>query len=159
MSQQKPRPRALVAIVVYKCFTIGLLAFVAIGLFLTSKKYDDLFTFAEAYMTVGKREIIKSGLAQVLSVSTTKMQLGAIVALIYAAVNILEAVGLWHQKAWATILVVGIVGLTIPVEIYEIIEKASIVKVGIFTINVAMFVYLLRHALAERKKHHVSDKI
>jgi uncharacterized membrane protein (DUF2068 family) len=152
MSEHQPRPRALVAIVIYKCFTIGLLICVAIGLFLTSKKYDDLFTFAEEYMTTGKREMIKSGLASILSVSTTKMQLGAIVALIYAAVNVLEAVGLWHQKAWATMLVVGIVGLTIPVEIYEIIEKASIVKVGVFAINVAMFVYLLRHALEERNK-------
>lgn len=37
MSEHKPRPRALVAIVIYKCFTIGLLICVAIGLFLTSK--------------------------------------------------------------------------------------------------------------------------
>jgi uncharacterized membrane protein (DUF2068 family) len=152
MSALKSRPRALVAIVIYKSFTVGLLTCVAIGLFLTSKKYDSLFTFAEEYMMTGKREIIKAGLTQVLSVSTTKMQLGALVALIYAAVNGLEAVGLWHQKAWATILVVGIVGLTIPVEIYEIIEKASIVKFGVFAINIAMFVYLLRHALEERRK-------
>jgi uncharacterized membrane protein (DUF2068 family) len=154
MSMPKPqtRPRALVAIVIYKCFTVGLLTCVAIGLFMTSKKYDNLFTFAEEYMMTGKREIIKTGLTQVLSVSTTKMQLGALVALIYAAVNALEAVGLWNQKAWATILVAGIVGLTIPVEIYEIIEKASIVKFGVFAINIAMFVYLLRHALEERQK-------
>ena len=152
MSEHQPRPRALVAIVIYKCFTIGLLTFVAIGLLLTSKKYDDLFTFAEEYMTTGKRELIKLGLSQTLSIPTTKMQLGALVALIYAAVNTVEAVGLWYQKAWATILVVGIVGLTIPVEIYEIIEKASVVKLGIFAINIAMFGYLLRHALAERSK-------
>ena len=150
MSEHKPRPRALVAIVIYKCFTIGLLTSVAIGLFLTSKKYDDLLIFAEDYMTTGKREIIKAGLLSALSFPATKMQLGAIVALIYAAVNVLEAVGLWYQKAWATILVAGIVGLTIPIEIYEIIQKASVVKMGVFTINVAMFVYLLRHALAER---------
>ncbi len=101
----------------------------------------------------GKREIIKAGLTQVISVSTTKMQLGALVAAIYAIVNGIEAIGLWQQKAWATILVVGIVGLTIPVEIYEIIEKASIVKFAVFAINLAMFVYLLGHALEVRKKH------
>jgi uncharacterized membrane protein (DUF2068 family) len=153
MSKSEPRPRALVAIVIYKCFTVGLLTCVALGLFLTSKKYDDLFTFAEQYMMTGKREIIKTGLSQVVSVSTTKMQLGGLIALVYALVNAIEAIGLWQQKAWATILVVGIVGLTIPVEIYEIIEKASIVKFIIFAINIAMFVYLLRHALEERKKH------
>ena len=152
MSEHKPRPRALVAIVIYKCFTIGLLTCVSIGLFLTSNKYDALFAFAEDYMTTGKREIIKAGLLSMLSFPATKMQLGAIVTLIYAAVNVLEAVGLWHQQAWATVLVAGIVGLTIPVEIYEIIDKASVVKIGIFVINVAMFGYLLRHALAERKK-------
>ncbi len=155
MSELKPRPPALVAIVIYKCFTIGFLTFIAIGLFLTSKKYDDLFTFAEEYMSTGKREIIKQGLTQVLNVSTTKMQLGALVAFIYAVVNALEAIGLWHQKAWATILVVGIVGLTIPVEIYEIFHKASVIKAGVFIINVAMFVYLLRHALEEHKKHRM----
>lgn len=153
MSESEPRPRALVAIVVYKCFTVGLLTCVAIGLFLTSKKYDSLSAFAEEYMMTGKREIIKAGLQQIVSISTTKMQLGALVALVYAAVNGIEAFGLWNQKAWATILVVGIVGLTIPVEIYEIIHKASIVKFIVFAINIAMFVYLLRHALAERKKH------
>ena len=152
MSESLPRPRALVAIVIYKCFTIGLLICVAIGLFLTSKKYDSLFAFAEEYMMTGKREIIKAGLKQVLSIPTTKMQMGAVVALVYAAVNGVEAVGLWYQKAWATILVVGIVGITIPVEIYEIIDKASIVKFVVFAINLAMFVYLLRHALEERKK-------
>ena len=153
MSESEPRPRALVAIVIYKCFTVGLLTCVAIGLFLTSKKYDRLFAFAEEYMMTGKRDIIKAGLEQVVSISTTKMQLGALVALVYAAVSGIEAFGLWHQKAWATILVVGIVGLTIPVEIYEIIQKASIVKCVVFAINIAMFVYLLRHALEERKKH------
>ncbi len=158
MSEHKPRPRALVAIVIYKCFTIGLLSCVAIGLFLTSKKYDDLFAFAENYMTTGKREIIKAVLLSTLSFPATKMHLGAIVALIYAAVNVLEAVGLWYQKAWATILVAGIVGLTIPVEIYEIIEKASVVKVGIFAINMAMFVYLVRHALEERQKRQRKDR-
>ena len=152
MSDSTPRPRALVAIVIYKCFTIGLLICVAIGLFLTSNKSDGLYTFAEEYMMTGKREIIKAGLQQVLSVSTTKMQLGAVVALVYAAVNGVEAIGLWYQKAWATILVVGIVGMTIPVEIYEIINKASLVKFVVFAINLAMFVYLLRHALEERKK-------
>ncbi len=154
MSEPEPRPRALVAIVIYKCFTVGLLTFVAIGLFLTSKKHDSLFALAEEYMMTGKREIIKAGLTQVLSVSTTKMQLGALIALVYAAVNGIEAFGLWNQKAWATILVVGIVGITIPVEVYEIIQKASIVKFVVFAINIAMFIYLLRHAIAERKKQH-----
>jgi uncharacterized membrane protein (DUF2068 family) len=153
MSDRETRPPALVAIVIYKFFTVGLLLCVAIGLFLTSKKHDALFTFAEEYMMTGKREIIKAGLQQVLSISTTKMQFGAVVALVYGTVNAIEAVGLWYQKAWATILVVGIVGLTIPVEIYEIIEKASIVKFVVFAINLAMFIYLLRHALEERKKH------
>jgi hypothetical protein len=73
MSGIKPRPPALIAIVIYKFFTVGLLVCVAIGLFLTSKKYDDLFAFAEEYMSTGKREIIKLGLTQALSISITKM--------------------------------------------------------------------------------------
>jgi uncharacterized membrane protein (DUF2068 family) len=153
MSTSETRPSALVAIVIYKCFTAGLLLCVAIGLLLTSRKSDSLFAFAQEYMMTGKREIIKAGLEHIVSISTTKMQLGGIVALVYATVSGIEAFGLWNQKAWATILVVGLVGLTIPVEIYELIQKASIVKFVVFALNIAMFIYLLRHALEERKKH------
>jgi uncharacterized membrane protein (DUF2068 family) len=152
MSESQHRPRALVAIVIYKCFTIGLLLLVGIGLFALAKNDDALFAFAEEYMTTGKREMIKSGLVKVVSIPTKSMQFGGIVALIYAAVNAIEAVGLWQQKAWATIMVVGIVGLTIPIEIYEIFHKVSFVKIAVFAVNIAMFVYLLRHALEERSK-------
>jgi uncharacterized membrane protein (DUF2068 family) len=151
----KSRPPALLAIVIYKFFTVGLLACVAIGLLVTSNKHDALLEFSDNYMMVGKREIIKSGLTNILSISTTKLKFAGIVALIYGIVNGIEAVGLWYEKAWATIMVVGIVGITIPVEIFEIIHKASLIKVGVFAINVAMFVYLLRHAIEQhshRKK-------
>jgi uncharacterized membrane protein (DUF2068 family) len=152
MSESQHRPRALVAIVIYKCFTVGLLLMVGIGLFAIAKNDDALFAFAEEYMTTGKREIIKSGLVKIVSIPTKSMQFGGIVALIYAVVNAIEAVGLWHQKAWATIMVVGIVGCTIPIEIYEIFHKMSFVKILVFAVNIAMFVYLLRHALEERAK-------
>jgi uncharacterized membrane protein (DUF2068 family) len=152
----EPRPRALLAIVIYKFFTVGLLTCVAIGLFLTSNKHDDLLAFSEEYMMVGKREIIKTALTQVANVSTSKLKLAALIALVYAIVNGIEAVGLWYQKAWATIMVVGIVGLTIPIEIFEIFHKISFIKVAVFAINVAMFVYLLRHALEQRRHRNKS---
>ena len=152
MSESQHRPRALVAIVIYKCFTIGLLLMVGIGLLAIAKNDDALIAFAEEYMTTGKREIIKLGLGKIVNIPAKSMQFGGIVALIYAAVNAIEAVGLWQQKAWATIMVVGIVGCTIPIEIYEIFHKVSFVKITVFVINIAMFVYLLRHALEERSK-------
>jgi uncharacterized membrane protein (DUF2068 family) len=149
--KSEPRPPALLAIVIYKFFTVGLLTCVAIGLYLTSNKHDDLLAFSEEYMLVGKREIIKTALTQVLNVSTSKLKLAALIAFIYAIVNGIEAVGLWYQKAWATIMVVGIVGFTIPIEIFEIFHKVSFIKLTVFAINVAMFVYLLRHALEQHR--------
>jgi uncharacterized membrane protein (DUF2068 family) len=152
MSESQHRPRALMAIVVYKCFTVGLLLMVGIGLFAIAKNDAALSAFAEEYMTTGKREIIKAGLEKIVSIPAKSIQFGGIVALIYAAVNAIEAIGLWQQRAWATIMVVGIVGLTIPIEIYEIFHKVSFVKIAVFAVNIAMFVYLLRHALEERAK-------
>jgi uncharacterized membrane protein (DUF2068 family) len=152
MSESQHRPRALMAIVVYKCFTVGLLLMVGIGLFAIAKNDAALSAFAEEYMTTGKREIIKAGLEKIVSIPAKSIQFGGIVALIYAAVNAIEAIGLWQQRAWATIMVVGIVGLTIPIEIYEIFHKVSFVKIAVFAVNIAVFVYLLRHALEERAK-------
>jgi hypothetical protein len=94
MSESPACSCAIVTIVTYRCFTAGLWLVVAIVLLVASKEHDYLLAFVNEYMTIGKREIIKAALTQILSVSTTKMQFGSIVAVIYAAINAIEK----HQQ-------------------------------------------------------------
>jgi uncharacterized membrane protein (DUF2068 family) len=74
--------------------------------------------------------------------STHLHELGAVL-LVYAAVEGLEAIGLWYQKRWAEYLTFLVTASLLPLEIYEIATRATPFKVIAFVINVAVVVYLL----------------
>jgi uncharacterized membrane protein (DUF2068 family) len=67
----------------------------------------------------------------------------ATVSLIFASLLLLEGFGLIFQKLWAEYLTVAETAIFIPFEIYEIIRHATITKVSILTINIAIVIYLL----------------
>ena len=66
-----------------------------------------------------------------------------IALLAYAALEGVEAVGLWLAKRWAEYLTFVSTTILLPLEIYEIINKGTPLKVIGFLINVAVVVYLL----------------
>src|SRR6185312_11733896 len=72
----------------------------------------------------------------------TLTKIGLVVAL-YAAIEGLEAVGLWLQKRWAEYLTFIATTALIPLEVYEIVTKGSPLKVLTLIINVAVVAYLL----------------
>ena len=63
--------------------------------------------------------------------------------LIYGILQIVEAVGLWLLKRWGEYFAVVATSLGLPIEIYELTEKITVVRVGALVINVAAVVYLL----------------
>jgi uncharacterized membrane protein (DUF2068 family) len=69
-------------------------------------------------------------------------ELGAVL-LVYAAVEGIEAVGLWYQRRWAEYLTFLVTTSLLPLEIYEILTRTTVLKVLAFVINVAVVVYLL----------------
>ncbi|TMK25859.1 MAG: DUF2127 domain-containing protein [Actinobacteria bacterium] len=69
-------------------------------------------------------------------------ELGAVL-LAYAAVEGVEAVGLWYQRRWAEYLTFLVTTSLLPLEIYEIVTRTTALKVVAFVINVIVVVYLL----------------
>jgi uncharacterized membrane protein (DUF2068 family) len=69
-------------------------------------------------------------------------ELGAVL-LVYAAVEGVEAVGLWYQRRWAEYLTFLVTASLLPLEVYEIVTRTTALKVLAFVINVAVVVYLL----------------
>jgi uncharacterized membrane protein (DUF2068 family) len=63
--------------------------------------------------------------------------------LAYAALEGLEAVGLWLGKRWAEYLTFVATTILLPLEIYEIVHGGTALKVIGFLINLAVVVYLL----------------
>jgi uncharacterized membrane protein (DUF2068 family) len=66
-----------------------------------------------------------------------------IALLAYALLEAVEAVGLWYGKRWAEYLTFVATTLLLPLEVYEIIHKGTVLKVIGFLINVAVVLYLL----------------
>ncbi len=144
MSEIGRRPNGLIAIVSYKALNASLFAIAAITIFLASKNYEDLQNFAESVALSGKKGIIAWVLEKILNFNPRTLQFSAVGLVVYAVVTVIEAIGLWYEKAWARWLVIGVVGISIPPEIFELTKGISILKLIIFILNLVIFWYLLQ---------------
>jgi uncharacterized membrane protein (DUF2068 family) len=66
-----------------------------------------------------------------------------IALLAYAALEGVEAIGLWLAKRWAEYLTFLATTILLPLEVYEIIHRRSAPKIIGFLINLAIVIYLL----------------
>ena len=66
-----------------------------------------------------------------------------VAVLAYAALQLLEAVGLWLSRRWGEYLTVVATSVFLPLEIYELTERVTTVRIGAFIINVAAVIYLI----------------
>jgi uncharacterized membrane protein (DUF2068 family) len=84
----------------------------------------------------------------------------------YAVVELVEGIGLWLGKRWGEYFAVVATAAFIPIEVHELLNKATGFKIATFAINVAAVVYLLLskrlfglrggRAAAERELHSAS---
>ena len=67
----------------------------------------------------------------------------AVALVAYALIEIVEAFGLWAAKRWAEYLTVVATAAFLPLEVYELTEKVSSLKIGTLVINLLAVVYIL----------------
>ncbi len=61
----------------------------------------------------------------------------------YGVLQLVEGVGLWLLKRWGEYFAVVATSLFIPLEVYELTEKVTVLRVGALVLNVGAVVYLL----------------
>lgn len=61
----------------------------------------------------------------------------------YAVLEAIEMVGLWYARRWAEYLTFVATILLLPIEIYELSNRVSVLKIITLVINLAIAVYLL----------------
>ncbi len=69
----------------------------------------------------------------------------------YALLHLVEGTGLILVKPWAEYLTVVATSVFLPLEIYEILQKPTILRFGIFFINVAILIYIVVKIRQQRK--------
>ena len=67
----------------------------------------------------------------------------AIALFTYGAIQVAEGVGLWSLQRWGEYLAVVATSLFLPLEVYELTEKITWVRVLAFAVNIALVVYLV----------------
>ncbi len=71
----------------------------------------------------------------------------SLIAYCYATLTLIEGIGLYLEKAWGEFLTLAITASFLPWEILEIFRRITWVRVGLLTINILVFLYLLRLVL------------
>ena len=67
----------------------------------------------------------------------------ALLLFVYAGLELVEGVGLWMMKRWAEYLTAVATAIFLPLEVYELTEKVTVLRVAALVVNAAAVVYLL----------------
>jgi uncharacterized membrane protein (DUF2068 family) len=80
---------------------------------------------------------------KLFSLDSGSLRAVGVAILAFAILEGVEAVGLWYAKRWAEYLTFLATVVLLPLEVYELTEKISALKLVGFLINLAVAVYLI----------------
>ena len=161
LSRAKSRLRShdhwLVLIALFK-FAQALL-FVAIGVgalkLLHRDVADELYNLADRLHFNPEWRVIEFLLDKASLINDPLLRRIGLAAFCYAGLGTAEGVGLYLEKAWGELMTLIITASFLPWEIFEIIRRITWPRVGLLTINVLVFMYLLKLVTERaRKKVH-----
>lgn len=76
------------------------------------------------------------------NITNRQLWLLALFAFAYAAIRLSEAYGLWLGRRWAEWLAVATGSIYVPIEVYELIARATWVKLFILLVNLGIVVFM-----------------
>jgi uncharacterized membrane protein (DUF2068 family) len=98
--------------------------------------------FDQIHFNISDSSTIHS-VEKALDARPSTLNLIAVGLFCYGALQLLEGIGLWSLKRWGEYVAVVGTTLFIPLEVYELTEKISWLKIVVLLINAAAVLYLL----------------
>ncbi len=77
------------------------------------------------------------------SLSSSTLMWVAVGLAAYSAVEFIEAIGLWLMKRWGEYFAVIATSIFLPLEMYELIEKQTVLRILALLVNVVAVIWLL----------------
>ncbi|MEP7077192.1 MAG: DUF2127 domain-containing protein [Acidobacteriota bacterium] len=144
--KQTPRERTITIHLISLEKTIKATILIFVGLKLLSLFGQDVHAWAADFVTrhgidIGNR-YVQMMLEKLTGVGNSQIVTWSVVAFFYSGILIVEAVGLWLQKRWAEYFTAISTALLLPIEIYEIYERVTWVRIGALAINIFIVWYL-----------------
>jgi uncharacterized membrane protein (DUF2068 family) len=90
-----------------------------------------------------QHEFVGRALTKITRLPPKRIEQLAIVLFLYAALFIVEGVGLWMGKVWAEWLTIVATTSFIPFEAYEVAHKTTFLRVAILAANIVIVIYLV----------------
>jgi uncharacterized membrane protein (DUF2068 family) len=128
--------------------TIRGAALIAAGVYLLGHLHSDLGKIADRWMRRLELDPNRHFLHRVVhylhNVTSNEVRIFAVLALGYGMLELVEGAGLWLDKLWAEYLTVIATSLLVPLELYELVRKPSLLKAVGIVVNVLIVLYLAR---------------
>lgn len=97
-------------------------------------------------------KFVESTLHKLEGVGNSQLAAFSTVAFVYSGLLLTEGIGLWMQKRWAEYLTAIATALFIPLELYELYERFTFVRVGILALNIFIVWYLVTRLRDEKRE-------
>lgn len=153
---QQPRAPLLFAIAVFKLVKCTALVAIAVGAFKLLNDPDAESTargFLDQLRVDPDNRVANRVLAAISRLTPTRLEEVGAGTLVYALVFAVEGTGLLLRKAWAEYLTLAVTASFIPWEIYECVEKPSLVKGAGILVNALIVAYLALRLRKKRREH------
>jgi uncharacterized membrane protein (DUF2068 family) len=138
----------------------GLLA-VAIGIKLLTLLNRDVAQwfsdFIQRHNIDAENRYVHAIAEKLVGVTNNKLILFSVGSFLYASLDFTEGIGLWFEKRWAEFLTAVATAVFVPIEIYEIYERFTWVRVVILVVNLFVIWYLVTRLRDESREEFVTE--
>jgi len=85
-------------------------------------------------------------------ITDARLWMIASIGFLYALLRFIEAYGLWYSKVWAEWLAVLSGGIFLPIEVYELVERFTWVRLSALIVNLVVVCAMI---MVLYKNHHL----
>jgi uncharacterized membrane protein (DUF2068 family) len=139
------RSRVLAIIAVER--SLRALVFVVVGVVLVTHAHTDWGrTIADLARQVGldpRSDGFQRLITKARSITPGRYSLYGVLAIAFGVLEGVEGYGLWNRKRWAEYLTVFATSLFFIPEIWELVDKPTVLKVGALLVNLVIVIYLV----------------
>ena len=108
-----------------------------------ARRILDALQATAANSPASSQGFLASELSKLVHVHRGTLIVLAITSLVYMVLELVEAIGLWHEKRWAEYLTAIATAGLLPFEIIGIAHHVTVLRIGALVINLLILFYLL----------------
>jgi uncharacterized membrane protein (DUF2068 family) len=152
VQSRKKRNRWLELIALYKLLQAGLLVAVGVGaLRLLHKDVADVLGHVARELRMNPEGHLVGFLLDKASLlDDHRLHQISLFLFCYAALGVIEGLGLMLEKVWAEYFTSFITASFLPLEIFELFHRVTWLRVGLLVVNLAVLAYLVSHLIRHK---------